>query len=273
MIFRGDDYIMENRTAVITGATSGIGAAYAARFAEEGYDVIITGRRKEKIEAFADRIRKEQGVNVEVVLAELSSKEMVQELVERINIRKIEILVNNAGFGASRLYQDYNLEVMEQMAKVSVLTPMKLIRAVLPGMIERGSGTVINISSGNAFLVTPKSSVYSGTKAFLKNFTEGLHLDLMSTGIKVQVVCPGFTKTDFHSKMGMDKSKQKDKGLIKWMSPEKVVDISLRDLKKNKVVCIPGLYTKILIKLHNLLPRKIYYNLIGNQSSKKISNR
>ncbi len=261
---------MENKTAVITGATSGIGAAYADRFAKEGYDLIITGRRKEKIEVFAEKIRKDCSVSVEVVLAELSSDEGVQELIERINGRQIETLVNNAGFGASSLYQNCDLEVMEQMAKVSVLAPMKLIRAVLPGMVDRRRGTIINVSSGSAFLIFPKKSVYSGVKAFLKSFTEGLHLDLMNTGVKVQVVCPGSTLTDFHGKMGIDISTKQNKAPLLWFTPEYVVDVSLRDLKKNKVICIPGVHSKILIRLLNLLPINLYYRTIYIFSNKKL---
>jgi short-subunit dehydrogenase len=259
---------MENKTAVITGATSGIGAAYAARFAEEGHDLVITGRRKKKIEAFADKIKEEHGVNVEVVLAELSTEEGLQTLVDIISNRQIEILVNNAGFGVNSLYQECDLKAMEQMAKVNVLVPMKLIRIVLPGMVERRKGTIINVSSESAFLIIPKNSVYSGGKAFLKSFTEGLHLDLMNTGVKVQAVCPGFTRTDFHEKMGMNKSRQKNKGLMKWMSPEEVVDISLKDLEKNKVICIPGIHTKLLIRLLNLFPKNAYYKFAYDFSRK-----
>ena len=181
---------MEKRIAVITGATSGIGAAYARRFAQEGYDLILTGRRTDIIESEAEEIRKVYGTEVEVITADLSYESETERLVEEIQGKQVEILVNNAGFGVSRLYQDSDLEIMEQMARLGVLTPMRLIHAVLPGMKESGRGTIINLSSGSIFLLIPGNAVYSGIKAFLKTFTEGLRLDLAGTGVKVLAVCP-----------------------------------------------------------------------------------
>lgn len=263
----------QNKTALITGATSGIGAAYASKFARQGYDLVITGRRKEKIEAAAAQIRQEYNSNVEVILAELSETEGVKKVIDFIGGRKIEILVNNAGFGVSSWYQASDLAAMEQLAKVNVLAPMELIHAVLPGMVERGSGTIINISSESVYMVIPKNAVYSGAKAFLKSFTEGLHLDLMGTGVRVMAVCPGLTHTDFHEKMAIEKSRQTDRGQIKWMSPEEVVEISLRDLERGKVVCIPGRHTKMLAHLLNMMPRKSYYKFMYNFSMKNFGKK
>ncbi len=264
---------MEGKTAVITGATSGIGAAYAARYAKDGCNLIITGRRKERIETFAEKLENEYKVDVEVVLGELSEDEDVQRLLEKISHRQVDILINNAGFGESSLFQSCELNVMEQMVKLNVLAPIKLIRAVLPSMVERGSGTIINISSESAFLSIPKNSVYSGCKSFLKSFTECLHLDLMNTRIKVQVLCPSFTKTDFHEKMGMDKSRQKNKGLIRWLSPDDVVDISLKALQKDKVVCKTGIHSKLIIWIMGLLPRRMYYKFVYSFSQKNFQDK
>ena len=260
--------MMQNKTALITGATSGIGAAYANKFAQQGYDLVITGRRKEKIDAVATQIRQEYKINVEVILAELSETEGIKKVIGFIKEKQIEILVNNAGFGVSSLYQVSDLAVMEQLAKVNVLAPMELIHTVLPGMMERGSGTIFNISSESVYMIIPKNAIYSGAKAFLKSFTEGLYLDLRGTRVKVMAVCPGLTHTDFHEKMGMEKSRQTDRGQIKWMSPQEVVDISLRDLEKGKVVCIPGIHTKILTHLLKMMPRKSYYKFMYSFSRK-----
>jgi short-subunit dehydrogenase len=264
---------MKNRTAVITGATSGIGAAFAEKFAGQEYDLVITGRRKDKIEALAEQIRKEYGVDVDVILAELSEDEGIQKVIDHMKDQFIEILVNNAGFGVNSLYQISDLAVMEQLAKVNVLAPMELIHAVLPGMVERGSGTIINISSESAYLIVPKNAVYSGVKTFLKSFTEGLYLDLMGTGVRVMAVCPSLTHTDFHEKMGMDKSRQIDRGQIKWMSTEKVVETALKDLEKGKVISIPGTHTKILTHMLNLMPRKSYYKFMYSFSRKNFGKK
>lgn len=264
---------MGNKIAVITGATSGIGAAYAGKFAKMGYDLIITGRRKEKIEETAAQICEKYNVKAEVVLAELSEPEGVKKVAEYIKGTKIEVLVNNAGFGATGLYQGADPAVMEKLAKVNVSAPMELIRAVLPGMVERGSGTIINISSESAFMIVPGNAVYSGVKAFLKTFTEGLYMDLMGTGVKAMAVCPGLTHTDFHEKMGMEKARQTDRGPVKWMSPEEVVDISLKDLEKGKVVSVPGFHTKMLTRLFNLMPRKRYYKFMYQFSQKNFGRK
>lgn len=264
---------MRNKTAVITGATSGIGEAFARKFAEQGYDLVITGRRQAKIDAVAEQIRQKYGVNVDVFLAELSEEEGVREVVSYIKGQEIEILVNNAGFGANSLYQISDLAVMEQLAKVNVLAPMELIHAVLPSMVERDKGTIINISSESVYMIVPKNAVYSGAKAFLKSFTEGLYLDLMGTGVRVMALCPGLTHTDFHEKMGMDKSRQTDRGQIKWMSPDEVVEIALNDLEKGKVICIPGKHTKMLTHMLNLMPRKSYYKFMYNFSRKNFGKK
>ncbi len=264
---------MQNKIAVITGATSGIGAAYASKFAQLGYDLIITGRRKEKIDANAVLIRHKYNVNVDVILTELSEKEGIKKLIDCIKEKKIEVLVNNAGFGANSLYQASDLAIMEQLVKVNVIAPMELIHTVLPGMVEREKGTIINISSESVYMIIPKNATYTGAKTFLKSFTEGLYLDLMGTGVKVMAVCPGLTHTDFHEKMGMDKSRQINKGQIKWMSPDEIVDISLREMKKGKVVCIPGKHTKLLTRLLNMMPRKSYYKFMYNFSCKNFGRK
>jgi uncharacterized protein len=264
---------MQNKTAVITGATSGIGAAYAKRFAELGYDLVISGRRKEKIEVLAESIHREHRVNVEVILAELSEKEGIHKVIEAMQGKQVEILVNNAGFGANSLFYECDLELAEQLTNVSVIAPMELIREVLPDMVKRKSGTIINISSESVYMIVPKNSVYSGAKAFLKSFTEGLHVDLIGTGVKVLAVCPGLTHTDFHEKMGMEKSRQINRGIVSWMSPEEVVTCSLKDLQKDKVICIPGLHTKLMTGMLSLLPKKIYYKTMHNLSRKISSKR
>jgi short-subunit dehydrogenase len=266
-------YTMQNKIAVVTGATSGIGAAYAKRFASQGYDLVITGRRKEKIEAFAGDIRREHHVSVDVVLAELSEKEGIHKVIEQMQGKQIEILVNNAGFGISSLFQGCDLDNAEQLASVNVIAPMELIHAVLPEMVAKKSGTIINISSTSVYMIIARNAVYSGAKAFLKSFTEGLHLDLMGTGVKVQAVCPGLTRSDFHEKMGVKRSGNQKKSFARWMTPEEVVDCSLRDLKKNKVICIPGRQTKVITGVLGMLPKKNYYRTMYSISQKLAANR
>ncbi len=252
------------KTALITGATSGIGAAFAKRLAQDGYNLIVTGRRKEKINALAYELSEAYHVNVEVIIVELSDNAELEALVERTNNLHIDILINNAGFGINRYFCEEDPRIQEEMVRVHILCPMRLIHAVLPNMISRGNGVIINVSSVGAFLSIPKNTIYSGTKAFLRAFTESLHLELMGTGIKVQVLCPGLVRTDFHEKIGIAKAEQENKGLVRWRSPEEIVDISIKGLEKNEVVCIPGWSTRVRIFLLNILPGRIYYGLIRN---------
>lgn len=264
---------MESRIAVITGATSGIGAAYARKFAEQGYDLIITGRRKEKIEKAGQELREKYGVNIDIILAELSGKEGIHKVAEFIQEKNIEVLVNNAGFGVTGLYHEADLTKMEQLVKVNILAPMQLIYEVLPGMIRRKKGSIINISSEGIYMIVPGNAIYSSAKAFLKTFTEGLHMDLKETGVRVLAVCPGLTHTDFHEKMGMEKSRQVNKGMIQWMSPEKVVEASLKDINKGRVISIPGVHTKILAAIFSRLPRVLYYHILYQFNKRHFSKK
>ena len=249
------------KTALITGATSGIGAAFAKRLAQDGFNLIVTGRRKEKINALAYELSETYHINVEVIIVELSDNVELEALVERISNLHIDILINNAGFGINRYFCEEDPRIQEEMVQVHVICPMKLIHAVLPNMISRDNGVIINVSSVGAFLSIPKNTIYSGTKAFLRAFTESLHLELMGTGVKVQVLCPGLVRTDFHEKIGMAKVEQEISGLVRWRSPEEIVDISIKGLEKNEVVCIPGWSTRIRTFLLSILPRRIYYGL------------
>ncbi len=257
------------KTALITGATSGIGAAFAEEFARRGYDLIITGRRKEKINKLADEMSRKYNINVEVIIIELSNKQEVEKLVEKVKNQNIDVLINNAGFGIKSSYYESNFEKWERMLDVHVTCPMKLVHAVLPNMKERGSGTIINVSSLSALLFIPENCIYSATKSFLKVFTETLHLELRGAGIRVQALCPGFTKSDFHEKMGMDKSRQVNKGLMKWQTPQEVVDISLKYLEKDKIICVPGFSTRAMVFLLSLLPRSVYNKIVSNNKHSK----
>ncbi|WP_190285341.1 SDR family oxidoreductase [Clostridium sp. JN-1] len=256
--------IEKNKTALITGATSGIGAAFARRFAKEGYNLIVTGRRKEKINSLAKELREEFNISVDVFIVELSSMNNVEFLIKKIKNRDISVLVNNAGFATKGKFADENLNVQEQMINLHIICAMKLIHSILPNMIKKKNGTIINLSSQSAFLVMPKNAAYSGTKAFLNAFSESIYLEVKDSGVKVQALCPGFVISDFHEKMGSPKANHKNKGIIRWMTPEKVVNISLENLKKGKVICKPGFFENLGMNLLNFLPKIIYYKIATN---------
>ena len=251
--------IKGEKTVLITGATSGIGAEYARRFAREGYNLIITGRREAKIRALADELSRENGINVEVVLIELSDMGAVDKFLERIKDRDIDILVNNAGFGTSHFFHREPLQTHEDMVAVNILCAVRLTYAILPKMLKKRKGIVINISSAGAYLPTPNEATYTGTKAFLRAFSEALHFELIGTGVKIQAVCPGLTKTDMPTRLGIPEDQIVDRGPFKWKTPEEVVDASLKCLKKDKVVCIPGWLTRLQVFMRSILPDSLYY--------------
>ena len=247
------------QTALITGATSGIGAAYASRLAKDGYDLILTGRRSEKINALAAELSESYDSIVDVNLIELSDSEQVDAFVNRIKERNIHLLINNAGFGTTKFFHQEPLERQEQMVSAHILAHMKIIYAILPAMIQKGAGVIINISSSGAFLPSPKTVTYSGTKAFLVAFTECLHMELEGTGVQVQVVCPGLTRTEMHSRLGIPDEYTLDWGPFRWISPQEVVNCSMRCLEKKKVLCLPGRMNRIQVFLRRLIPESLFF--------------
>jgi short-subunit dehydrogenase len=248
------------RLALITGASSGIGEAFARRLAEQGYDLIITGRREERLKALADELSRAHGVAVEAIVADLADPEGIEVLARRIGSAvDLELLINNAGFGSSRRFHEADLKGQEAMVRVHILATMALTYAAIPNMIRRGSGAIINVSSLAGFAPLPGNATYSGTKAFLSAFSEALSLELARTGVKVQALCPGFTKTEFHSRLGLDTASLRSRGLIRWMTAEEVATASLDCLAKGRVICIPGWGNKALFHLLRFVPRRLYY--------------
>ena len=249
--------------ALITGATSGIGAEYARRLAADEYNLIVTGRRKEKIKALADELAQSYDSDVEVIIIELSDSIQVDEFIESIKDRDVDLLINNAGFGTSRSFHNEPLQLQEDMVATNIICAMKLTYAVLPKMLKKRSGTIINVSSVGAFISTPNEATYVGTKAFLRAFSEALYFELIGTGVKVQVVCPGLTKTDMPIRLGVPEDQIVDRGPFKWITPQEVVAGSMRCLKKNKVVCFPGQLNKMQVLIRHITPDALYYKSIN----------
>lgn len=250
--------------AFITGATSGIGAAFAGEFASQGLDLVITGRRREKIQALANEIAGRSGVDVQVLIAELSDDEHLEMVVENVrSIGNLDVLVNNAGFAQRGRFHELDCAAHKTMLEVHALVTMRLTYAALPTMISNGKGAIINVSSLAAFFPFPGNAMYSATKAFVNYLTEAIHLELRGTGVRVQALCPGLTRTDFHAKMGLDpKEVYQEKGLRKAMTPPEVVEFSLRCLDKDQVICVPGFKNRFTSLLPRILPRSLIHKVI-----------
>jgi uncharacterized protein len=251
----------QRKTALITGATSGIGKAFAERFASLGYDLVITGRRKPLIETFAAELSRRHGVQARVIIAELSEEVGVTRVAKAIaGDGRLAVLVNNAGYGIDGHFVQRKIEEHLALASVLALAPIRLIHAALPGMIRRGEGVIINVSSLGAWAPAPINGVYGGAKAFLNVFTESLHMEVRRHGIRVQALCPGFTATDFHRQMGVEKE-LRERRMSYWMKPDDVVDYSMKCLERGKVVCIPGIVNRILRLVAMAVPRRLYYHV------------
>ena len=249
-----------SKTAVITGATSGIGASYAKRLASQGYDLFLTGRRQEIIQKLADDLTKQFNIKANVILAELSDDNDIQRVVDAIkSVGNLEILVNNAGYlDSAAFFDEKDLAAHERMMKVFMTVPVRLIYAALPNMTKNRRGIIINISSRAAFLPSKKFPIYAASKAFLKSFSESLYLGVRHRGIKVQVVCPEFIDTDIFRSHSAEQRKA-IWGKCKFKSAESVVECSMKDLEKNRVVCIPGIHNQVIYALLTILPRSYVY--------------
>ena len=252
-----------NKIAIITGATSGIGKSFAENLASEGYDLIITGRRKEIIESVASDIKTSYKVNVEVKVLELTNEVELEQFINYIEKKdNIEGLINNAGHGAGDSFTKDLYENQENMIKLHILLATRLSYIVSNKMKKNKKGFIINVSSLAGFNTFPTSAMYCATKGFLISFSQSLAMELAKDNIRVQVLCPGFVRTDFHSKLNMDDKKFKNKGLIKWMIPDEVVKYSLKMIKKPfKVIVIPGHGNRMIYQCLKFIPKKIYYKI------------
>jgi uncharacterized protein len=231
--------------ALVTGASSGIGQAFAERLAQEGCDLILVARRRDRLEALAAKLRAAAGVEVEVLVADLSKSAELRRVEERAGQDEaLRMLVNNAGFGAYMPFAELDPDRAEELIQVQVVAVARLTRAVLPGMIARGKGAIINVSSrlGLSGVLTapqmPKRATYGGTKSFINTFSQLLATELAGTGVQVQALLPGVVRTEFHQHVGTDSSRFPPEMI---MSPEDLVAASLKGLELGEVICIPAL--------------------------------
>lgn len=237
--------------ALITGASSGIGKAFAERLARDGYDLTIVARRGGRLEELARQLQNEHRTRVDVVVADLARAAHLHALEGRVAaMASLEMLVNNAGFGGYMPFVQLDPDKAEELINLQVLAVTRLTRAALPGMIGRGRGSIINVSSRFAFSgpinapQLPKRATYGGTKAFINTFTQLLHGELEGTGVRVQALCPAVVLTEFHLRMGMDPSRIPPEIVSK---PEDVVQASLAGLRLGEVICMPGMEDPTLL--------------------------
>jgi uncharacterized protein len=244
----------ERGLAVVTGAAGGLGASFAMKLAERGHRLLLVDRRQNQLEEVCDAIASrygKYGAHADPFAADLSKRDEVELLADRLeHMGDVELLVNNAGFGTIDYFVDTDPRQLVSMVDVHVVTPTILTRAVLPGMLERNRGSIINVSSLGAFFQSAGNAQYGATKCYLASFSMSLHQELQGTNVNVQALCPGFVRTQFHDSDGM-----KSFNLLcspaahMWMTPDEVVDCSLRQLGGKQVVVFPGIKYRLLGRL------------------------
>ena len=244
-------------TALITGATAGIGAAYAKLLAKEGFDLVLVARDLPRLKGVAKELSKLYKIKAETIKADLTKPAQLAKVEKRLanNSKPIEVLINNAGFGLKDSFLVSNLAREQELLDVLVTAPMRLSHAVLPGMIKRNSGSIVNVSSVASFIA---GGTYSAAKSYLTVFSEYLHTELRDTNIKVSALCPGFTRTEFHAR-----GKMKMSGLpnYMWTTVDQVVAKSWRYVKAGKLICIPGWQYMLLSSIARIAPRPLVRKL------------
>ncbi len=243
--------------ALITGSSSGIGETFARRLSQKGYRVLLVARRKDRLEKLAAELG-----HSEALAADLTNDADLLSIEAHISAEpRLEFLVNNAGFGVpGGFFHEANPEAQLRMHRLHILAIERLTHVALKGMVERQKGNIINVSSVAAFFIAPHNVTYSASKAWINRFTEGLYLELksMQSPVRVQALCPGFTYTEFHDVIGMDRS-QIPKKL--WMSSEDVVDASLKGLERNRLIVIPGWRYRLISALLACLPMPLKHSV------------
>ena len=238
--------------AIITGASSGIGKALAFEFAAGGFCVFLTGRNASALDAVADQCSTEHGVDSEVMVADLSDVNAIDDLVAAITSKpyRYEVLVNNAGFGIHGDFASTDIQQNTQLLNVQLTATLKLTKAVLPQMIARGSGRILNVASVYSYSPVPFQSVYGACKAFLLSFSSSVRNELKGTGVTVTVFCPGTTQTEFRSRAGIG-HKRTDTGL----TAKAAAQIAYLETLRGKHVVVPGFVNRLYVFLARILPR------------------
>ncbi len=239
--------------ALVTGATAGIGAAFAEYLAELGHDLVITARDLARLEKNADELRNKHGVSVEIIKADLATNEGIKSIELRLENRSrpIDVLINNAGFGINKSFVVSDRQSENDLLDVLVRAPLRFMHAVLPAMKERDSGTIINVSSVAGWIA---GGSYSAAKSYLTVMSESLHTELLGTNVNIHALCPGFTRTEFHQR-----GRMKMNGLPEflWLDAREVVVAAWRAAQKGKALSVPGSQYKLLTFLMRYIPRPI----------------
>ena len=230
---------MARPVALITGASAGIGNAFAHGLASRGYDLVVVARDTARLDALAKELEAAHGTTTQVLTADLSDSVQLATVETRLadEDRPVEVVVNNAGFGTMGHFKDLPIDRETEEIALNVVALTRLTHAALPNMLERRIGGVINVASIAAFQPTPGNATYGATKAFVSSLSQGVHEELRGTGVNCMALCPGFTRTEFQQRAGIDSSDVPD---FLWQDAATVVDYAMKAFEKGKALCVPG---------------------------------
>ncbi len=252
----------QKKTALITGASSGIGLDFARLFAEGGYDVVLVARTESKLKALADELGTKHGVRALAVAADLADPAAPGRLMERLKAEgmQVDVLVNNAGYAGYGAFAETDAKMELDMIQVNIVALTALTKAVLPGMLARKSGRILNVASTAAFQPGPLMAVYYATKAYVLSFSEALANETQGTGVTITCLCPGPTKTGFQERAKMEESKLvKGKDIMDSLT---VARAGYEGLHEGRAVVIPGFMNKVLVQSVRFLPRSTITNIV-----------
>jgi short-subunit dehydrogenase len=241
---------------LVTGASSGIGLDLARKFAAEKFDLVLVARSEDKLREVADGLAHEHGITATVLPADLARPGAASELVQALEVKglTIEVLVNNAGMGMYGPFAEGELAEELRLLQVNVVALTELARLLLPRMIARGSGRILNVASTAAFQPGPLMAIYYASKAYVLSLSEALANEVAGTGVTVTALCPGPTKTDFFSRAQMEESRLAQRRAV--MTSAEVARRGFDGLMRGKTVVIPGLNNRLLANAVRFLPRK-----------------
>lgn len=255
------------KTALITGASAGIGKSFATLYARKGFDLVLVARREDKLQALATELKKEHGVMVHVIAQDLGDPEAPAAIVQSLDAKEIRIhtLINNAGYALSQTVMTSELADVKAFMQVLMTAPVELCHRLVPAMKLAGEGHIINVASIAAYMPPIKGDIYCAAKSFLLNFSLGLDLEVKSAGIHCTALCPGFTFSEFHDVMGTRKAVSKLPRFL-WMDADEVAQQGYDAVCEGKSLHITGLVNQGASQLVSMLPTQVKQFIAKRQS-------